>query len=312
MSFIKRVSGHYYTIAPFLEHKLRPLSVPPKRAFRTTVQDKKRGELPVTGWLSQQPTQRNLLVAVHGLGGDADSHYVRRAARAAHAANLACLRINLRGADRSGVDFYHAGLTAELEAAFERLTPEFDNIYLLGYSLGGHVSLTFGLRRPEKLRAVAALCSPLDLGRSARSFDKPARYPYRRHILQGLKEMYRALPKELQSNLSAGEAERINSLVEWDHRIVAPRYGFRSAEHYYQTTSVGPRLDSLEIPALYASTELDPMVLARDVQPSLQASTKLAARWYSRGGHVGFPGHGRHLDDGSEIEGELIRWLMKQ
>ena len=51
---------------------------------------------------------------VHGLGGSATSYYARKAALAAAHAELDSLRLNLRGADRGGADYYHAGLTEDL------------------------------------------------------------------------------------------------------------------------------------------------------------------------------------------------------
>ena len=57
------------------------------------------------------------LLIVHGLGGSAKSPYTAKAAHAAAAAGLSSLRLNLRGADLLGEDYYHAGMTADLAAA---------------------------------------------------------------------------------------------------------------------------------------------------------------------------------------------------
>ncbi len=304
----RRALGHYYTIAPVVEHAVRPLAAPAGADWETTIEDDRVGTLPVTGLFSQRPAQRGLVIVVHGLGGEADNHYTRRAARAARACGLASLRLNLRGADRSGTDFYHAGLTTEVHAVFRELSDEFDDVYLLGYSLGGHVAMRFALEGHPKLRAVAAVCSPLDLARSAASLDQKRMAPYRRHVLSGLKEMYRALPAAAQVGVTADAADRIQSIVEWDDRIVAPRHGFGTAANYYKQMAVGPKLDEIQVPALYVGTRHDPMVLASDVEPMLERSRNVEVRWLHDGGHVGFPGKGCMLDDG-QLESGVLTWL---
>ena len=67
-----------------------------------------------------------------------------------------------------------AGLTADLEAAIRSPALEgYEHILLLGYSLGGHIALRYACSRPnERVRAVAAICSPLDLDRGARHLDE--------------------------------------------------------------------------------------------------------------------------------------------
>src|SRR6186997_2907448 len=92
--------GHFWTIAPRLRHSLKPRQVPEPRLWQTTLVDPAVGEIPVTGFLREVPGGDELLVIVHGLGGSTESHYMLRAAMAAEAAGLSCLRINLRGCDR--------------------------------------------------------------------------------------------------------------------------------------------------------------------------------------------------------------------
>src|SRR5699024_5863954 len=110
-------------------------------------------------------------------------------------AGLSCLRVSLRGCDRSGEDFYHAGLTADLHAALA--SPElrpYRRLYLLGYSLGGHMALRLATEEADpRLAAAAALCAPLDLARSQQEIDAPRRAIYRRYLLENLKRIYAAV-----------------------------------------------------------------------------------------------------------------------
>src|SRR4051812_2692912 len=117
----RHFAGHWWTLAPSFMHSVRPAPAPEARAWSTTVsRDVPEGRAPVrlSGMLRDRNNADALVVIVHGLGGALDSHYVVRAARELDAHGFSTLRLALRGADRSGEDFYHAGLASDLEAAF--------------------------------------------------------------------------------------------------------------------------------------------------------------------------------------------------
>jgi predicted alpha/beta-fold hydrolase len=273
------------------------------------------GEVRLTGLLGARRTPRSLLLVVHGLGGAVENFYAVSAARAAHAAGVQCLRLALRGADRRGEDFYHAGLTADLEAAIaSRELSEISRIYVVGYSLGGHVTLRYAaLGADPRVRAVAAVCPPLDLDASARAIDAPERLVYRKNILRGLLEIYEEVAARRSVPVSVDEARRIRTIREWDARTVAPRHGFRDAEDYYAKVSVAPILTKLSVPALLVFAESDPLVPEFVVRPALREhSSGLDVRWIERGGHVGFPGD---LDLGLAaplgLEHQIVAWLLR-
>jgi uncharacterized protein len=111
------IHGHYWTIAPWLSHVLRPEREPAWAPFSASIEDPALGALTLHGKLQERPGETSLLVIVHGLGGTNESHYVIHAAAAATRAGVPHLRLNLRGAGGAGLDFYHAGLFADLHAA---------------------------------------------------------------------------------------------------------------------------------------------------------------------------------------------------
>nr|WP_240807352.1 alpha/beta fold hydrolase [Polyangium spumosum] len=256
-----------------------------------------------------------LLVVVHGLGGDVRSHYVLTAASAAEAAGLASLRLNLRGSDRTGEDIYHAAITQDLHAALASAElARYARVLLLGYSLGGHIVLRAATEKglDARVRAVAAVCPPLDLSVGARAIDEPGRLVYRRHVLAAIKEIYAEVAARKPVPLPIAEARRIATIRDWDEHIVAPRFGFRGADHYYGESSVAPRLTGIEVPSLVVAAEHDPMVPADTLRPVLSgARPPLEVRWIDRGGHVGFPAR---VDLGfpgpGGLEDQVVAWLL--
>jgi predicted alpha/beta-fold hydrolase len=281
--------------------------------WESEVADARWGTVRIRGELHAPPHARALVLVVHGLGGSSDSLYVASVAPIAAALGLACLRLNLRGADGSGEDFYHAALTADLHAALSspRLAA-FSDIYVLGYSLGGHQTLCLAAEPGDaRIRAVAAVCSPIDLARSAWAIDQPARAPYRHYVLRKLKTCYVQVAQRRELPTPVRNVLRARSIREWDACAVVPRYGFASTEDYYARASAAPRLGALRIPALLVNTEHDPMIPADTVRPALVGGTpRLDVRWLRAGGHVGFP---FDVDLGERaprgLESQVLHWL---
>lgn len=292
---------HLWTLSPRIRHAVRPGHAPESRPWQTVVEDPRMGPVRLTGRLRELPGD-GLLVLVHGLGGSIESHYMVRGATAAEAAGLSCLRVNLRGADRLGDDYYHAGLTSDLHAALA--SPEiarFRRIWMIGYSLGGHVVLRAATEVADpRLEAVAAVCAPVDLALSVAEIDAPGFWLYRRYLLRSLADIYRAVAARRPVPYPVERTGAIRTIREWDDRIVAPRHGFADAADYYARMSVAPRLPELKVPALLLNSDCDPMVPARAVRPALEReSPRLRVEWV-RGGHVAFP------------DTEVIEWLMSE
>jgi len=305
--------GHFWTLGPFLRHTLLPPRVPDWQLWETSLEDRVVGAVSLSGRLSQQGSSDTIVVIVHGLGGSATSYYARLAALAAERAGIDSLRLNLRGADRSGSDYYHAGLTADLEAALRSSAlAGYRNILLLAYSLGGNMALRYLSRHPdERVRAAAAVCSPIDLERSARLIDRPRGAFYRGHVLRALKDIYGRVAAERDVPLPPSEAARIDTIEQWDDQIIAPRHGFSGAEDYWAKTGACHVLGEIDTPTLFVAAEHDPMVRIDTVRPWLQNAPKLRRIVTSRGGHVGFP---QKVDLGlggrGSVEDQIIQWLL--
>jgi predicted alpha/beta-fold hydrolase len=308
------ITGHLRTVLPRLGDALRPPPSPASAPWAVELQEDDR-RVRLSGSLGAVDGADSLVVIVHGLGGSADSPYARRAAAGAEALGMSSLRLNLRGSDRGGDDFYHAGLTADLHAALA--SPEaagYGRIYLLGVSLGGHVTLRL-LCEPHdpRVRAVAAVCSPLDLDACSAAIDRPQSAIYRYYVLHRLREIYAAVAARHPVPTPVEALRSVRKLRTFDGLTVAPRWGFASAEDYYARASVGPLLPRIAKPALLVASQEDPMVPAETLHQSLRAApAALDVRWV-RGGHVGRP---ERLDLGCRaplgLAGQVLGWLRER
>jgi predicted alpha/beta-fold hydrolase len=302
-----------------LSHWVRPARPPPSSPFSVRVDESPAGSVRVLGRLRHRSDTKSILVLVHGLGGHSESNYMLPTAALADRMGLACLRMCMRGAGGDGGDIYHAALYTDVHAAIQ--SPELDRyerVILLGYSLGGHISLRYAASTSldPRVRAVAAICAPVDLEQAVTAIDRPARWVYRKYILASLKNMYRAVAARRPMPLPLRDALGIGTMREWDRRIMTRRFGYPSAEAYYASESVAPRLRDVSVPTLLIEAEADPMVPADTVRPALAAhppSPLVDVRWIPVGGHISFPS-GLHLGLGPArgLEPQVIQWLQRQ
>lgn len=282
------------------------------------VPDPRMGSVRLTGLLSErqpQGTSDTLVVVVHGIGGRPASDYCVDAAWAVARRDLDCLRLALRGADRQGEDFYHAGLVEDLVSALGDPTlARYRRVLLVGYSLGGTICLAAAARRLEpRIRAVAAICTPVDLRAGQQAIDEPARWVYRQYILRNLTQIYRAVARRRPASVPTplARVERAATLREWDSLTVVPRFGFASVEDYYTRASVGSLLARMELPALLVVGGQDPLVPpATILRHARQASAAVETHTIHAGGHVYFP---PDLDLGQAgprgLDGQVMAWL---
>jgi predicted alpha/beta-fold hydrolase len=187
-------------------------------------------------------------------------------------------------------------------------------VFVLGSSLGGHVTLRFAVDAPaEKVAGVATVSAPLDLDLASKWFDRPVCDLYRRNMLGALNDIYENVARRRPVPTPVIVARRIRKIREWDTKIVAPRFGFRDAEHYYQSVSVAPWLPEMRLPSLLVYARQDPIVPDHVVAAALgQVTNKTLVRWQERGGHMGFPADvdlGMGPDKG--LENQVMSWFAK-
>lgn len=301
------LAGHLWTVVPHFARRWRSLHVPLEPWSSS-------GGVRLSGSIVHAAKRDALLVVLHGLGGSVDRPYMRGAAATALAAGAGCLLLNARGADLAGGGLSHAGLTDDIRQALaDASLGDYRRIYLLGYSMGGHLTLKYLAEDPEpRVRAGAAVCSPLDLEASMSAFDRPICYVYRRVVLRGLADVYEASARTERLPSTLARVRAVRRMFEWDELVVAPYFGFASPWEYYELESAAPKLHALARPALYLGASDDPMVPKPTVDAALRrANDRLRVHFHEGGGHLGFPASftlGERAAPG--VESQVIAWLM--
>ncbi len=135
--------------------------------------------------------------------------------------------------------FYHSGETGDLAAVITRAARDHSQVALIGFSLGGNMTLKYLARRHRIRRCGAvAISAPIDLASSARQLDA---HPGNRFLPA-------SLPPKLAAKVEAKALHfpdafdtrglrDIRSFAEFDDRFTARLHGFRDAADYWAQSS---------------------------------------------------------------------------
>lgn len=239
---------------------------------------------------------RACLILMHGLEASAEEAYMRSLARKLLRAGVSVLCVNHRSCGPSvhlSNTTYHAGLTQDVNQLvdYAHQALGYDSLFLGGFSLGANLALKYageqGQQAPETLRGVFAVSPPVDLEASAKEVLKARNAVYERffygRMFKRFLQRFWYYPKE--TNLL--KLRHIRHLIDFHHWVVAPDFGFASAQDYHLQASCGPDLPQIQVPTLMLYAQDDPIIpLASYQGVELSASTQLLVTRF--GGHVGF------------------------
>jgi predicted alpha/beta-fold hydrolase len=185
--------------------------------------------------------------------------------------------------------FYHSGATDDLDVVVHyALTKGYKEINLVGFSLGGNLTLKYlGERKViPAIKGVVAFSVPMDLYRSCLKIAERSNFIYSRRFLKSLKEKI-VRKSHLMKGLDINGIEKIKNLYEFDDQYTAPLHGFQNAMHYYESCSSIRFVDNISIPTLIISAKNDPF-LSPECYPDLSGHSHAVFESPTRGGHVGF------------------------
>jgi uncharacterized protein len=229
------------------------------------------------------------LVMVHGLEGSAEAGYLRTLAHHALTNNITTHRFNIRtcgGTAGLCSTLYHAGLTTDLLFFLRQLQSPLP-VFLVGFSLGGNVSLKLAgeLGDSEPLLAgVCAVSTPIDLSASVRRISMPDNRLYEQRFVRRMKERMIATGR-----YSATQLAPLGSVYDIDDKITAPSFGFGTADNYYATQSALRFLPHIRVPTLLIQAKDDIFVpFSCFDDPVFQTNPFLQLNAQKYGGHVGF------------------------
>ncbi len=287
-------SGHFSTI---YSAKLRPIPRLKQIRKRLELED---GDFIDVDWsyhVSEIKPSKKLVILLHGLEGNAQRSYIKGQGSILNKNGWDVASMNHRGC--SGEEnrlylSYHSGRTEDLAEFITHIitTYKYDEISLVGYSLGGNVLLKYLGERdelPKQLKSGVAISTPLHLRGALEQLIKRENFVYSQTFINDLRRKYKRKMSNFPESMNLEELKKIGTLLDFDHLYTAKAHGFKDAYDYYEKSSSIHVLENIKVPVLILNAENDSF-LSPESYP-FQLIKKLDNVFLEvprHGGHVGF------------------------
>jgi predicted alpha/beta-fold hydrolase len=288
-------NGHVQTLAAAFLPRRFDLPLAERRLFRV---DAETQLLALCHWQPGSGKDAPVIVIVHGLEGSSDSNYVLGIAEKAFHRGLHVVRMNQRncgGSEALTPTLYNSAMSADYRAVLEEMAnvDGFQSIFFAGYSMGGNLVTKmageYGAQAPRALRGVCTVCPSLDLAASADALERRENYFYQRHFVVGLLQRYARKQSSFPQRYGKDGLGAIRTVREFDEAIIAPQFGYRDADDYYEQASAKRVVADVRVPMLLITAEDDPFVPYASFRAA-KISENPAIRFITtrHGGHCAF------------------------
>jgi uncharacterized protein len=247
-------------------------------------------------WLTHD--SKRLVIITHGLTGSSRGRHVSRMAKALHRRGFDILAWNFLGAGEEinrGLGWYHSGSSDQLRAVIAHAVAlgRYESIALVGFSLGGNVTLKYlgeeGAKAPSLLTQAVVFSVPCDLKGCAYRLAEARNRIYMHHFLKNLGAKLGEKSARHPGAIDLTGYNNIKNFIEYDERYTAPLHGFKDAEEYWRLSSSRRYLSEIKTPTTIISAQDDPFLSPSCFPvPEVHASKYLTLEMPRYGGHMGF------------------------
>ena len=265
------------------------------------------------------PWDRPTILALHGLNGSSESHYMKGIAAKAFVRGMNVVRLNQRNCGHTehlSAGLFHSGLTEDARHVVEELSAVdgLRFIAVAGYSLGGNLALKmaaeYGGQPPDTLIGVAGVSPIIEIGECTRALERRENVLYEWNFVRELKKRMVRKEQYWPGLFDLSRLKAIKTVREFDNVFTAPHFGFNDAEDYYYKCSAMRIIDRIAVPALVVTAEDDPFVPVEPFRsPVLAANPHIDLHISRHGGHCGFIGPKTAGDDGYWAESAIVNFV---
>jgi uncharacterized protein len=268
------------------------------------------------------PQECATLIALHGLNGSSEAHYMRGLAAKAFARGMNVVRLNQRNCgdtEHLAEGLFHSGLTADAAHVIDELA-RVDGLRAMavaGYSLGGNLALKlageYGGHAPAALIGVAAVSPIIEISECTRALERSGNWIYQWNFVRDLKRRMRRKSQRHPGMYDLSALNAVKTVRGFDETYTAPYFGFRDAEDYYHRASAMRVVDRIRVPTLIITAEDDPFVPSGPFHDQkVIANPYIDLRISRHGGHCGFVAEQTGEDDGYWAENEIVEFVERR
>ena len=175
----------------------------------------------------REDMNRKLVIVSHGLGGNTQRPYVLGMVKALNNCGYDGLAWNLRacgGEMNRLLKFTHNGSTDDLECVINhaRKTEKYDSISLVGFSMGGNLTLNFLASKGKDplpvVNKAVVLSAPCDLAGSAERLTAFSNRLYLRRFLKQPHEIVKGKVEQFPGKISDRDYHMVKNFKDFDDR----------------------------------------------------------------------------------------------
>jgi len=311
-------NGHAMTVYAWARAREFPeLPVPEARQFRMNPDN----EVLARCYWQPNRASRPALVALHGLEGSSEAHYMRGLAAKAWRRGWNAVLINQRNCGNTehlARGLYHSGLTSDPRDVMRAIAAN-DGVRafgVVGYSLGGNLTIKLagelGDGQDPPIRGAVGISPTIDLDCCVRAIERRVNLVYHWNFVRHLKGRMRRKEQVIPGAFDLGPLTRLQTIRAFDEAYTAPHHGFQGATDYYHRASAMRVVDRIRIPALIITAEDDPFVPASQFREAAVTNNPNVHVLIERyGGHCGFIADAVNGSDGYWAEDTAIEFLAR-
>jgi uncharacterized protein len=244
-------------------------------------------------WICKK--NRKLVILTHGLEGDSGRPYMRGMAKIFSNNGFDALAWNCRscsGEMNRAFRLYNHGEIGDIETVLNHalLKKNYDEVVLVGFSMGGNVSLKFAaVSQHPSVKKVVAFSSPLEMRTSTAVLNQPSRFLYKARFEKGILPKVKKKAEMFPDQLSMADVEAAKTWEDQQHLFFVRINGYASIDDFYERGSAVNFISKLTIPTLIVQAQNDPMLTPECSPIQLAENHRFIHLETPRlGGHCGF------------------------
>lgn len=282
-------NGHISTIYAGI---IRKLHAPQYQRSRLLLPD---GDFLLVDYLLQDP--KKAVIICHGLEGDSRKNYNNACANYFIEKGYSVFAWNNRscgGEMNTLPNLYHHASIADLESVVNHvITIGLDEIFLVGFSLGGDQILNYLGRKKilKEIKAAVAISAPFQLKSSAEKIQGGISKIYLSRFIRKIRAKIQYKAQQFPDLISQDASKNIRNFEDVINQFIIPVHGgYSGLEDYYEKASPAYSLDGIKIPILVINAWDDP-ILGKEDHPIEMAKQHeyLFLETPHHGGHCAFP-----------------------
>ena len=188
-------------------------------------------------------------------------------------------------------DYIPSTLTTK-EELIALLKKGFEDIYLIGYSMGGVQLLNYlgWTKIDERIKAAVSISVPTHIATSAEVLKQGFNRVYLKNFTIDIKKKLKYKAAQFPDFINRDQIDNISTFDEVDQYFTAPLHGFASRDDYYERVSPEFSLKNITTPVLIINSLDDPFLGERCYPRTIaKESAFVYLETPKYGGHCAFP-----------------------